>query len=249
MSDWPLVFLGGLLGSSHCVGMCGGLALTVGLGTNGFWNNASRQLVYTLGRVCTYSFGGAVAGFGGLWLSRRNSTLINVQATLCVVAGTLLALQGLWSTGLVPRLARWSGVASPCPARSFFREFLAKPGCTAAFLAGLLTGFLPCGLVYAFLALAASSGSLLRGSTTMLLFGLGTGPLMIVTGIGATALSLAARRRVLQFAAWCVIVTGLLSINRGLDWVQIPGVDPLPKCPHCRNATAITPESVFKSSP
>lgn len=249
MSDWALIILGGLLGSSHCVGMCGGLALTVGLGTTGLWNNASRQMVYTLGRVCTYAFGGAVAGFGGMWLSRRNSTLMNVQAILCVLAGVFLIVQGLWSTGVLPRLARWRGAASPCPARSFFREFLTKPGWTAAFLAGLLTGFLPCGLVYAFLALAASSGSLMQGTATMILFGLGTGPLMIVAGTGATALSLAARRRVLQFAAWCVIVTGILSVNRGLGWFQIPGSNSRPGCPHCREATAISQLPDFTTAP
>ena len=240
MTDWPLIFLGGLLGSSHCVGMCGSFALSIGMGSPRLRGNLLRQAVYTSGRICTYAFGGAIAGFGGLWLSRRNSTLVNFQATLCVIAGILLILQGLSSVGLVSRLTRWKGNASPCPARSFFGEFLTRPGLTSAFVAGLLTGFLPCGLVYAFLALAASSGSLLQGTVAMILFGLGTAPLMIVTGIGATALSLANRRRVLKLAAWCVVVTGLLSVNRGFGWVKFTGSASLPKCPHCREASAVT---------
>jgi sulfite exporter TauE/SafE len=244
MTDWPLIFVGGLLGSSHCVGMCGSFALSVGLGSNSLQGNFFRQMVYTLGRICTYAFGGAIAGFGGLWLSLRNSTLVNVQATLCVIAGVLLILQGLSSTGLISRLTRWKGNASPCPARSFFGEFLTRPGLTAAFVAGLLTGFLPCGLVYAFLALAASSGNLLKGSLAMILFGLGTAPLMIITGVGATTVSLANRRRVLQVAAWCVVATGLLSVNRGFGWIQIPGSDPHPKCPHCREASALTTRAI-----
>lgn len=234
MTEWSLIFLGGLLGSSHCVGMCGGFALGIGLGTSNVWNNLARQSVYTLGRVCTYAFGGAVAGYAGMHLSRQNTTLVNLQAALCLLAGILLVIQGLWSTGLIPRLIRWRGTPAPCAARSFFGAFLTRPGWTAAFLAGLLTGFLPCGLVYAFLALAGSSGSLPGGALTMALFGAGTAPLMVATGTGASLLSLASRQRVLQLAAWCVVVTGLLSVNRGLGWVQIPGVPPLPTCPHCR---------------
>lgn len=240
MIDWPLIFLGGVLGSSHCVGMCGGFALSIGLGASNSQSNLFRQAVYTLGRVCTYAFGGSVAGYAGLRLSRENNMLVNTQAVLCIAAGTLLIIQGLWSTGLLPRFVRWTGKAAGCPANSFFGEFLTRPGWIAAFLAGLLTGFLPCGLVYAFLALAASTGSVAAGAVTMVVFGVGTGPLMILTGLGASVLSVATRRRAIRLAAWCVIVTGLLSVNRGLGWVHIPGVRPLPRCPHCDQARSIS---------
>lgn len=238
MIELPLIFLGSLLGSSHCIGMCGGFALSIGMGARNSRNNLSRQSAYTLGRVCTYAFGGAVAGYAGARLSRENLPLVNTQAALCIIAGILLVLQGLWSTGVVPRLFRWSGHAAPCPAHRLFGEFLIRPGWTAAFVAGLLTGFLPCGLVYAFLALAASTSSVLLGAATMAIFGAGTAPLMMLTGLGASVLTLTVRRRVLHLAAWCVVVTGLLSVNRGLGWVHVPGVEPFPQCPHCRGAKA-----------
>ena len=79
MIELPLVFLGGLLGSAHCVGMCGGFALSIGVGAKSFTANLQRQLVYTLGRVLTYSFFGVAAGYAGFWLSRRAGTLIHVQ--------------------------------------------------------------------------------------------------------------------------------------------------------------------------
>src|SRR5271165_7145734 len=99
----PLVFLGGLLGSAHCVGMCGGFALSIGMGAPSLGSNLQRQLTYTLGRVLTYAFLGVVAGYAGFWLSRKTGTLVNVQAGLSMVAGGLLVFQGLLALGLLPR--------------------------------------------------------------------------------------------------------------------------------------------------
>src|SRR4051794_22069701 len=106
MIELPLVFLGGLLGSAHCVGMCGGVALSIGVGARDLGSNVLRQLMYTLGRVITYSFFGVMAGYGGFWLSRKAGTLVNVQAGLSILAGGLLVFQGLVSLGLVPKRVR-----------------------------------------------------------------------------------------------------------------------------------------------
>ena len=62
-----LVFMGGLLGSAHCVGMCGGFVVGIGLGSKSWGGNLARQLVYSLGRVCTYILIGAMSGFAGFW--------------------------------------------------------------------------------------------------------------------------------------------------------------------------------------
>ncbi len=78
-----------------------------------------------------------------------------------------------------------------------------------------MTGLLPCGLVYGFLALACSTASLPRGAATMAAFGLGTVPLMVLTGTGASLVSMVTRRRLLRFAAWCVVLTGIVSLARG----------------------------------
>ena len=76
-------------------------------------------------------------------------------ALLAVIAGGLLFFQGLWSFGLLPHLRLFSGHGSNCPGRSAFSTFLSSPNLHDVFIAGLLTGFLPCGLVYGFLTLAA----------------------------------------------------------------------------------------------
>lgn len=217
MIEWPLVFLGGLLGSSHCVGMCGALALSVGLGAHNLSGNLRRQMMYTLGRLNTYAFLGATAGYFG-WRLSRQTTFVSVsfQTALGVVAGLLLVWQGLAAAGALPRRRTRNAASGFCPARGVLSTFLTAPGLHNAFLAGLLTGFLPCGLVYAYVAFAASTGHLLDGMLSMAVFGAGTAPLMILSGAGASVLSLAVRRRVLRAAAWCVVITGALTACRGI---------------------------------
>src|SRR5262245_9745927 len=173
MIEWPLIFLGGLLGSSHCVGMCGAFALTIGLGTPSAAANARRQLAYSLGRIFTYSFAGAVAGFAGMRLQQLSAPAFHAQTVLAIAAGALLVVQGLHSAGILPTFWKKRTGAGYCPSLSLFRSFLTAPGWHNAFLAGLLTGFLPCGLVYAYLVLAAGSGSLFVGASIMALFGAG----------------------------------------------------------------------------
>jgi sulfite exporter TauE/SafE len=236
MIELPLVFLGGLLGSAHCVGMCGGFALTIGLGARGLASNLGRQLTYTLGRILTYSFFGVAAGYAGFWLSRQAGLLVNVQAGLSIAAGGLLAVQGLLALGLLPRglLPVTKGGYTPCLAGTFVGPFLTAGGWWNVLLAGILTGFLPCGLVYGFLTLASSSASVLHGLLTMFAFGAGTAPIMILTGAGGSLLSLSARRHLLRVSAVCVLVTGLISLARGVIFLQFPESAALETCPFCR---------------
>jgi sulfite exporter TauE/SafE len=236
MIELPLVFLGGLLGSAHCVGMCGGFAVTIGLGGRGLSTNLLRQITYTSGRILTYGFLGVAAGYAGLWLSLRAGTLVNVQAGLSILAGGLLMIQGMLALGVLPRriLPAISGGGTPCLAGTFAGPFLTAPGWSNVLIAGVLTGFLPCGLVYGFLTLASSSASVLHGLLTMCAFGAGTAPIMILTGAGGSLLSHASRRQLLRVSAICVLLTGVVSVARGVLFVQFPGSEALDVCPFCR---------------
>ena len=221
MIELPLIFVGGVLGSSHCIGMCGPFAVAVGTGANGWRNNLARQSVYSAGRIFTYTVGGALAGYFGMRVTRELPEIVPWQALLAVVAGVLLVLQGISAAGLLRRPVRASA-GGPCLASSFFAPLLTAPGMRHAFLAGMLTGMLPCGLVYAFLALAAASGNMLGGMLTMAAFGLGTVPIMVLTGSGAMVLKLAARRQLFRLAALCVVVTGVVTIARGVGFLDLP---------------------------
>ncbi|MCO6455537.1 MAG: sulfite exporter TauE/SafE family protein [Pirellulaceae bacterium] len=232
MLEWPLVFMAGLLGSSHCIGMCGGFALALGSSSPTLAANLSRQLVYTSGRVFTYSVLGTLAAFGGWRMAAAMPRLVNLPAVLAIVAGGFLVYQGLRSAGWLGRPAK--GSASGCLAGSIFSTFLTSPGWSNAFLAGMLTGLLPCGLLYGMLALAASTRNLWLGGAAMALFGLGTAPVMVLAGSGGSLLTLAGRRHLLRIAAWCVVLTGLISIARGCGFLTLEAalVDPS-RCPFC----------------
>jgi sulfite exporter TauE/SafE len=233
MIELPLVFLGGLLGSAHCIGMCGPFALTIGSGAMNLRVNLTRQFVYTLGRIFTYSTLGALAGFGGWRMAQSMPAIVNLPAVLAVVAGGLLLYQGLLAAGVLRKSIK-SGIRGPCLGGTMLATFLIAPGLSNVFLAGVFTGFLPCGLVYAFLALAGSSGSLPVAAVTMAVFGAGTAPIMLLTGCGGSLLSLARRRWLYQLAAWCVVLTGAVSLARGFGFLHIPGWFDAPGCPLCR---------------
>ena len=197
--EYLLIFCGGLLGSAHCVGMCGAFALTLAAGERGWARLARRQLVYSLGRVSTYVLAGATLGYAGLRLGLELHTLGNLQGLLAVVAGLMLLAEGAFSAGLVRRpLAN----AKSCSAATTFASLLRSSDWRAVFVAGLANGLLPCGLVYAYLALACSTGDMLRGALVMASFGLGTVPALLATSLGGSFLTLGLRRRVLHVAAW-----------------------------------------------
>lgn len=235
MIELPLVLVGGLLGSAHCVGMCGGFAFNIGLGSRGLGSNLCRQLLYTAGRIFTYSFFGIVAGYAGWWIAGRASLWINMQAILSLLAGVLLTGQSLIALGAVPRRywAKVAGSGSVCLAGTFVGPFLTSPRSLHVLVAGILTGFLPCGLVYGYLALASSSADIWEGLLTMGVFGVGTGPLMIVSGMGSSLISHASRRKFLTFSAICVGLTGLISIVRGILFIQLTPAPEVVRCIFC----------------
>lgn len=230
--EWTLIWLGGLLGSSHCLGMCGPFALLIGSGAGNLQKGIVRQLVYSTGRVCTYAFGGAVAGFIGMRLSGWFNPVGSAQGLLSILAGVLLVLQGVLAAGFV-RWRRTGAASGSCAAVKLFAEALRKPGAVHIFIAGIFTGFLPCGLVYAYLSLAAASGSLWQGMGIMAVFGAGTAPLLMLVGLGAPMLAVSSRRRMLRLAALCVVITGAITFARGALSVHSTWQEGPARCPLC----------------
>jgi uncharacterized protein len=233
--DLALILAGGLLGSSHCIGMCGGFALSLGLGAPTLLGNFGRQLLYSAGRIFTYGVLGCAAGFAGLWFARRSSPLVHAQSLLSFAAGVFLIVQGMHTLVRFPRFSWFkhatAGTILPCQSGSFLGPLLTSPRASSMLIAGVLNGLLPCGLVYGYLALASSGASLAGGLATMVAFGLGTVPLMVLSGVGASALSRVARRRLFRVAGLCVLATGLIAVGRG---VAFWGCADTTQCPGCR---------------
>lgn len=231
MTELLLTFVGGALGSSHCLGMCGGFALSIGARATGWRNNLLRQLVYSVGRVFTYSAAGAAAGFGALRLGEKLPSTVPTQAILALVSGAFLLYEGLRASGLLPRRSHLP--AASCLGPRFFGPLLQGSRWGEVFLAGVFTGFLPCGLVYAFLALAATTRNVFDGAALMAAFGAGTIPLMVIAGIGGAALGVAARRHCFRIAGWCVALTGAVSISRGIGFLVALNGATDAGCPLC----------------
>jgi len=233
MIEWPFLFAAGFLGSSHCLGMCGGFALALGSGASGVGANLWRQVAYTIGRVFTYATLGALAGYGGWRFAKLVPFGIDVAAWLAVLAGLVLMVQGLAAAGWIRR-PTVSGSSAGCPGTSLFAMLFSLPGPWRPFLAGVFTGFLPCGLLYGMLALAASTHHWMPGMIAMIVFGAGTAPVMIATGLGGSVLSHSARQRLWKVAAWCLVIAGTVSLARGAAVLLTPGASSTASCPLCR---------------
>ena len=233
MTELIFVFTGGFLGSAHCIGMCGPLALALGMTGQSFTAILSRQLTFSAGRICTYGLAGAFVGFAGMWLGQWSWLAMNRQASLAIVAGVALVLLGLRTVGILPRLGFSWFAPHSCEAAASLKTLLLSPKLNAAFLAGVFTGFIPCGLVYAFLILAASTGDVLHSWAIMVAFGAGTVPIMVLTGCGGSMISVATRSRVLRIAGWCVVVTGMISIARGTGYLNFSSSPNPTGCPFC----------------
>lgn len=234
MIELPLVFVAGLLGTAHCLGMCGPFVLAIGGASRSWIDVLARQIAYTAGRVFTYTVLGAVAGYGGARLTVFAPTLVNLPALLAITAGMLLVYQGLKAAGWLPAWLRTRGEVSGagCLAGGLLGQFLKQPGASGAFVGGLFTGLLPCGLLYGMLALATSTHSMLLGTLTMAVFGLGTAPLLVGAGLGGRLLGLATRRWLYAAAAWCLVLTGAVSLVRGAMHLSLSG-KPATGCPLC----------------
>ncbi len=229
MIELPLIFMSGILGSSHCIGMCGPFAAILGSNAQSWRQNISWQLLYSVGRIFTYATLGAMAGYGGHRLVGIEWQGVNLTGVLAIVAGVLLIREGLVTAGLWRKRFGFMG-ANVCPSGGLLRSLIRQQSRLGVFLAGIATGFLPCGLVYAFLLTAARTSSLMLGTLVMVVFGLGTVPLMVATGTSASAIPIQWRARMFSVAGWCVVAMGGLSIYRG--WAFLFTADP-EACPHC----------------
>lgn len=174
----------GLLGSSHCLGMCGGIVGALNMGVGNLNSRAAAlfgyQLAYNVGRICSYVLVGLLAGTLGASL---------VELGLSPVAGKLFAAAFMIALGLY--LANWwRGLAllerlgarlwrhiQPLGQRLFP---IRNP--FQAFLLGCLWGWLPCGLVYAVVAWSLTTANAIDAARLMLGFGLGTLPAMLLAG-------------------------------------------------------------------
>ncbi len=205
------VFLVGLLGGTHCVGMCGGIVAAISMQLPGQGTRFSYHFAYNAGRILSYAVAGALAGALGA------STLLleglwPVQKVLYLLANLMLVALGLYLAGLwqaVTQIERLGGLLWK-RLQPFSKSLLPVRNPVQAFLLGTLWGWLPCGLVYSVLITALASGSAASGAASMLAFGLGTLPNLIAMGLFAQQLQAFTRH------LWVRRLAGLLVAGFGV---------------------------------
>lgn len=222
-------FLMGLFGGVHCVLMCGGIVGTLCArvpdpSTRG---RALRLLSYNAGRILTYSVLGAFAG--GVGAASANALPFEgAQIGLRLAAALIMIGAGLYLAGALRSFAKIEGAGGVlfrviAPLWRRLTQGGAARSSGAAVLLGSLWGFLPCGLVYAAVALAFASGSAPAGGLTLLAFGLGTLPaLLVVGGLAEGVRRLSRNIRVRQTAGLLIALSGavhLMMAGMQAGWV------------------------------
>ncbi len=207
-SGFFALFLVGLLGGTHCVGMCGGIVGALTVGGPARW---SMHLAYNGGRILSYAAAGAIAGaLGAASLGLEGQ--VPARLILYLLANLMLIALGFYLLGVTKALAftERAGQRLWRLIQPLTRRFLPAKTIGQAFPLGMLWGWLPCGLVYSALASSLSAGSAERGAALMLAFGLGTLPNLLLAGIVLARINEFVRHPVVR------TLSGLLILGFGI---------------------------------
>ena len=230
----------GLLGSTHCVVMCGGVvAMTCSALPLDRRRRVAAQMPYVLaynaGRIASYAAAGAVAGALGTSLQSFGA-VEQVGLGLRFAAGMVMIGVGLYLAGFAGALHWAERAGEPLWRRiaPLARRLVPVRTPAHAVALGLLWGWMPCGLVYAALAAAVTSASPLGGAATMAAFGVGTLPMLITMGSAAGVASRLARLPTVRMAAALVVGTfGILQVGHvGTAWASGAGAATHACCAH-----------------
>lgn len=225
-------FLFGLLGSFHCVGMCGAIALALpGQAGVAPVRYAGGRLLYNLGRVTTYATLGAGAGLLGHGLR-----LVGAQQSLSIASGVLILALVAVPERYSAQLASGLGLGRPLAwVKTTLGRLFQQASLPALFATGVLNGLLPCGLVYLALAGALSASGIAGAAAYMACFGLGTLPLMFGLALSGRLVPLLWRGRMRRAVPYAASGLAVLFIVRGLG-LGIPYLSPQLSAPMAKTA-------------
>jgi sulfite exporter TauE/SafE len=214
----------GLVGSLHCAGMCGPIALALPLNRKNALTKIVGTLSYNWGKMLTYGLLGLVFGLFGQGLM-----LAGFQQWVSIILGAIMIVSVFFpvlfkNKALFDKLV--SGFVSKMLGR--LRSLFAISSYQSLFLIGLLNGLLPCGLVYIAIAGAIETQNALNGSIYMLAFGLGTAPMLSAIAYLSSSLSNRIRQKLNKIIPVFVVLIGILFILRGLN-LGIPYISPKDK--------------------
>jgi uncharacterized protein len=209
----------GLMGSFHCAGMCGPIALSLPLQGNSILQKISGSLLYNVGKTIMYGIIGLLFGLIG-----QGFVLIGFQQWISIAMGSLMILSvllpSLFQKVHVPFASTFSqNVRTRLQAMFIIKSKL------SLFLLGIINALLPCGLVYMAIAGSIGTGNAFSGMLFMILFGLGTIPMLLFISVAGNIVSSQIRVAIQKRIPVLVVIIGLFFILRGLT-LGIPFISP-----------------------
>ena len=216
-------FILGLLGSFHCIGMCGPIAFLLPVDRTNSLKKFTQVLSYHIGRLFTYSLIGLVFGLIG-----KSLYIFGLQQQLSIIIGIIMIVAVLIPTQLSNKLKPFQPIYRIISkVKSGLGNALKKKTIDTFLTIGFLNGFLPCGLVYMAVFASLATGQAVMGSFYMILFGLGTVPLMTAAVYLGKFLNTKMKQNIQKVIPVFVIIIGILFILRGLG-LGIPYISPAP---------------------
>jgi uncharacterized protein len=222
--SYPVALLMGLFSSLHCIGMCGSIIGTLTLSLKPEIREKKAQLfpyvlTYNLGRITSYTIAGLLVGAIEFILSRPFGEG-HGHRVLQIFSALIMTGAGFYIAGWFPRFAyiEKSGSWLWKQLEPFGRKLIPVQTLTQGFLFGMVWGWIPCGLVYSTLALAATTGDVVKSTLTMFFFGLGTLP--AVMGLGIMTSLLAKLARMERFRQTVGILFIILALLAAFPWIN-----------------------------
>jgi len=213
----------GLLGSFHCVGMCGPIAFMLPVDRSNSFRKVSQIFIYHFGRLLAYSLIGLFFGLVG-----KSLYIFGIQQQLSIAIGALMILVVLIPTQAFNKYNFSKPIYKLISkVKSSLGKALKKKTPDTFLTIGFLNGFLPCGLVYMAVFASMTMQNAFQGSLYMALFGLGTIPLMTTAIYLGKFLNTSIKQRIQKAVPVFVVIIGVLFILRGLG-LGIPYVSPAP---------------------
>lgn len=216
-------FILGLLGSFHCIGMCGPIAFLLPVDRSNSLKKFTQVLSYHIGRLLTYGLIGLFFGMIG-----KSLYIFGLQQQLSIIIGIIMIVAVLIPAHLTNKLKPFQPIYRIISkVKSALGNALKKKTTDTFLTIGFLNGFLPCGLVYMAVFASLATGQAVMGSLYMVLFGLGTIPLMTAAVYLGKFLNSKVKQRIQKAIPVFVILIGVLFILRGLG-LGIPYISPAP---------------------
>lgn len=219
--SYSMLFIVGLLTSVHCIAMCGGIHLSQCIPSRNAENTSSSRInvimpsvLYNAGRVVSYTAVGFVLGGAGMILTGGSGSgmPLLLQGILKITAGLFMVIMGINMLGIFPALRK---LQIRFPRKSVIKINQKKRTEKRPFVVGLLNGLMPCGPMQSMQIIALGSGNPISGTLAMLMFSLGTVPLMLGLGSLVSALGKKYTKLVMQTGAILVVVLGLAMLSQG----------------------------------